>query len=142
MRREFFSSRSTADSSSRTQLLTAEIILAHMHNNCQELSAVDIRKPLDCQSQPALRSGGSCDHEAPTVGESQDRRGRGLVPWFHCRNARPGFGQGHKCFCIETCFAFLACSVSLSSFRGLPQDMAVPSRCPRRESPDKNKLKK
>ena len=43
----------------------------------------------------------------------------------------------HKCFCIETCFAFLAaCSVCQSSFRGLPQDMAVPSRCPRRDSPE------
>ena len=41
--------------------------------------------------------------------------------------------QDHKCFCIESCFA---CSVCQSPLRGLPQDVAVPSRCRRRESPE------
>ena len=47
----------------------------------------------------------------------------------------------HKCFCIETCFA---CSLFRPSvaIRGLPQDMAVPSRCRRRDSPGKMKIKK
>ena len=48
----------------------------------------------------------------------------------------------HKCFCIESCFAFLACSVRQSRFRGLPQDAAVPSRCRRRDSPEKMKILK
>ena len=51
----------------------------------------------------------------------------------------------HKCFCIETCFAFLAAagfSVRQSRFRGLPQDAAVPSRCRRRDSLKNVNIKK
>ena len=33
-------------------------------------------------------------------------------------------------------------SVCLSPLRGLPQDVAVPSRCPRRESPEKVQILK
>ena len=42
----------------------------------------------------------------------------------------------HKFFCIGFC---LACSVCQSGFRGLPQDMAVPSRYLRRDFPKKVK---
>ena len=50
----------------------------------------------------------------------------------------------HKCFCIEMCFAFLAAvlSVRQSGFRGLPQDMAVSSRCRRRDSSKNVNIKK
>ena len=42
----------------------------------------------------------------------------------------------HKFFCIGFCLAFSVCQ---SPFRGLPQDMAVPSRCLRRDFPKKVK---
>ena len=46
------------------------------------------------------------------------------------------YSYSHKFFCIGFC---LAVSVGLSGFRGLPQDMAVPSRCLRRDFPKKVK---
>ena len=45
-------------------------------------------------------------------------------------------GPGHKFFCIGFCLAFSVCQ---SGFRGLPQDMAVPSPCLRRDFPKKVK---
>ena len=42
----------------------------------------------------------------------------------------------HKFFCIGFCLAVCVCR---SRFRGLPQDMAVPSRCLRRDFPKKVK---
>ena len=45
---------------------------------------------------------------------------------------------GHKFFCTSIGFC-LAFSVCPSRFRGLPQDMAVPSRCLRRDFPKKVK---
>ena len=45
----------------------------------------------------------------------------------------------HKCLCIEMCFARGLFRLSVA-IRGLPQDAAVPSRCRRRESPEKNQI--
>ena len=60
--------------------------------------------------------------------------------FFHLYEYRDPLGAGVRGAPCLVCVAFISeafCSVRLSGIRGLPQDMAVPSRYPRRDSPGK-----